>query len=170
MASEKLSRKEMEAILRQGGTVLFDGRIIGDFNALPSEADLAQGDTEAMKVAEQNIDAEIKRLLSEKQKLAKAKEDEPKSGAKSAKKDDDEDTIFDPTLLSRQNDERADGQTGEGGFVSASAKPNRPVKEAGNNPDAKTDLSGATIKEAPKAQKSEAKGDAKDAKTEKSEK
>ena len=74
-----LSRKEMEQVLRQGGTILHDGKIIGNINALPTEADLAGTDTEAIKVAEENIDNDIKRLLAEKQKIAKAKEEAAKS-------------------------------------------------------------------------------------------
>ena len=76
----------MEQVLRQGGTILHDGKIIGNINALPTEADLAGTDSEALRVAEGNIDNDIKRLLAEKQKVAKAKEE----AAKLAKSGDSE--------------------------------------------------------------------------------
>ncbi len=84
MAEEKLSvRKQMEKVIREGGTIMHDGRIIGSFNELPSEADLAKGDKKAEAQARAGLEAEHKRIIGELAKLNEtaAAGSEPKTEA-----------------------------------------------------------------------------------------
>lgn len=61
-----LTRQEMADILRDGKrSVLFEGRIIKHVSQIPSEAELAVGNPEEEKKAQENILAEMERLKAE---------------------------------------------------------------------------------------------------------
>jgi hypothetical protein len=64
----KISRQRMEAIIRGGGSVMFEGKIITDVGQLPTEAQLAIGDTnrEQAVVAQLLLQkAELERQLAQ---------------------------------------------------------------------------------------------------------
>lgn len=63
-----LTRKQMEAVIRGGGTVLYKGRGITNINNLPSAAAMAETEEEK-QAAEKDLDAEIARLQKQKATL-----------------------------------------------------------------------------------------------------
>lgn len=67
--SSKLSRRDMEDVIKQGGSVMYKGQVLTHVGHLPPEADLVAGDEEAEKrVAEElqrqrdAIDAQLAKL------------------------------------------------------------------------------------------------------------
>lgn len=58
----KLSRESMENIIRVGGSVMFEGRIITDVKLLPTEAELAQGDESRERAAIAQLQAQKNEL------------------------------------------------------------------------------------------------------------
>jgi hypothetical protein len=76
-----LTRAGMEQVLREGGSVLHKGQVIGRAEALPTEADLAAGDEQAtakalegLKAQRDALDAQEKKLLASRGESAKARE------------------------------------------------------------------------------------------------
>jgi hypothetical protein len=76
----KLTRKEMEAILRGRESVMYDGRVITEVSQLPSEAELAKGDVHREAEARKSIEYEMTRLKSELELLNKAEAPKGASG------------------------------------------------------------------------------------------
>ncbi len=68
-------RKEMEAILKSGKSVLYGGVSYNTIEELPSEAELAKGNAAMEKIAKENIKAEMKRLSDELSLMDDDKED-----------------------------------------------------------------------------------------------
>lgn len=64
-----LSRAEMERTIAQGGSVLYQGRIISRAQDLPSEADLARGDPDAEAQTQTRLEAQIAELQAQVQRL-----------------------------------------------------------------------------------------------------
>ena len=66
-----LARKEMEAVIAAGGSVLIGGQIISRVADLPSEADLtaAAGDPEAAQEVVTKLEAQIAALTAQVAKL-----------------------------------------------------------------------------------------------------
>lgn len=73
-----LTRNEMEAIIKGGGSVLLNGTIHTSVATLPSKAELAAGDP----VAEQEAQSELRAQIADLQKQLEAAQ-----AKKSAKKD-----------------------------------------------------------------------------------
>ena len=62
-------RKEMEAAIQEGGSVLYAGRVVSRAEDLPSEVELARGDAEKEAVVAARIDAQIAALSAQRAKL-----------------------------------------------------------------------------------------------------
>jgi hypothetical protein len=78
-----LSREQMEAVIRSGGSVLHQGRIISRIEALPSAAELAKGDPDKEAQAAQSLQQQIDQLqaqLAELQEPPKPKRSPKKEG------------------------------------------------------------------------------------------
>ena len=71
-------RKEMEAAIREGGSVLYAGRIVARAEELPSKAELARGDAEKEAAVAAEIDAQIAALSAQRAKLRGAAPTEAK--------------------------------------------------------------------------------------------
>jgi hypothetical protein len=67
-----LSREEMERVIREGGSVLYQGRIVARVEDLPNEVDLAQGDAEKQAAVRAAIDAQITALTAQRAQLDSA--------------------------------------------------------------------------------------------------
>lgn len=67
-----LTRKEMEAAIAAGGTVLYNGQTLWQVAQLPSEADLAVGNPEAETAAANNLQQQIADLQAQIAKLTPA--------------------------------------------------------------------------------------------------
>lgn len=67
-----LTRRGMEAALQQGGSILYDGRVITQQQNLPSVAELAGNDEDAVLEAQKQID-EQQRELDRQRELLKIK-------------------------------------------------------------------------------------------------
>ena len=63
------SRKEMEEAIREGGSVLYGGRIVAALEELPSKAELARGNAEEEAAVAAEIDAPIAALSAQRAKL-----------------------------------------------------------------------------------------------------
>jgi len=59
----------MEAAIAEGGSVLYDGRIVARAADLPSEADLARGDARKEAAVAAQIDAQIAALAAQRETL-----------------------------------------------------------------------------------------------------
>ncbi len=79
-ARTKLSRSDMEDVIKRGGSVMHDGEIITKISDLPDEVDLAET-PEEIAAAEAKVDAEEKAVADKKAKVASKA-----SAKKSAKK------------------------------------------------------------------------------------
>lgn len=86
MAQGDLSRQEMENIIGRGESVFYKGRQIVSVDALPSEAELADGDEERENLARENllnqrrvIDEQLERLDTRRRsRTATSDKDTPK--------------------------------------------------------------------------------------------
>jgi len=76
-----LTRDEMEAVIKGGGSVLYQGRTLSSVAQLPSVAELAQGDPDKEAAATADLQAQIAQLQ---QQLATLQPSAP--AAKSSKK------------------------------------------------------------------------------------
>lgn len=65
----KLTRADMEDIIKGGGSVLHDGELITDLKSLPDEVDLAETDAELAE-AEEKIAGEEEAVATKKTKAA----------------------------------------------------------------------------------------------------
>lgn len=72
-ARGNLTRAGMEQVIREGGSVLHNGRVIGRVEALPSDADLAVGDEQATTAALDGLRAQREQLDAQERKLLAAK-------------------------------------------------------------------------------------------------
>ena len=84
-----LNRQQMAEVLRNRGSVAYQGRIIKDISEIPSEADLAVGNPVEEKAAESNILAEMARLKEELAKLKATPVEEDKNIGKVRKVTED---------------------------------------------------------------------------------
>ena len=64
-----LTRAEMEQVIKDGGSVMYGGRVLNRAEHLPSEAELAQGNPAAEAAAESNLMAEADRISQQLQLL-----------------------------------------------------------------------------------------------------
>lgn len=78
----QLNRKEMEAVIASGGSVLYGGRTIAHASQLPSEADLAKGDPEAETAAANALQQQIADLQAQVAKLTPAPDSKADAKAK----------------------------------------------------------------------------------------
>lgn len=69
----KITRQGMEHVIRGGGSVLHNGRIIAQAQDLPSEVDLAGTDAAALDNAEADLDRREQSLATERARLATAR-------------------------------------------------------------------------------------------------
>jgi hypothetical protein len=79
-----MNRKEMEQVIAEGGSVLYEGRIITKAKDLPDAADLAIAGAEDPDATAESLDAQIKALQEKKAALVaaqKAKAKEQPQGA-----------------------------------------------------------------------------------------
>lgn len=93
--ADKLTRQEMAAVIRSGGSILYGGRIITAEDELPSEADLAGSPEEEQKVIT-DYETKIAELQAQVEKLQakqEARKDVPKG---KAKKGEPEEEVFEP--------------------------------------------------------------------------
>lgn len=81
----QLTRAEMEAVIRSGGSVVFRGRVLSKIEHLPSAVDLAAGDTTKLQATVDDLDAQIA-ALQEQQKVAKAAQAKVAKEGKAAEK------------------------------------------------------------------------------------
>jgi hypothetical protein len=65
----QLSREEMEAVIRGGGSVMYQGKTLTQIGHLPTEADLAQGNPEAETAAANTLQQQIVELQQQLAKL-----------------------------------------------------------------------------------------------------
>jgi hypothetical protein len=63
------TRADLEQVIIQGGSVMYQGRVITRVQDLPSEADLAAGDDAAEQTALGNLQAQIDKLTNERDRL-----------------------------------------------------------------------------------------------------
>jgi hypothetical protein len=64
-----LTREEMSQVIRDGGSVLHEGRLYTTIDGLPSEAALAKGDPAKAAAATEALDAQIKALQDARARL-----------------------------------------------------------------------------------------------------
>lgn len=64
-----LSRKEMEAVITGGGSIIYQGRHISRMDDLPKAADLAKGDPDKEAATMTDLQAQIAALQAEMAKL-----------------------------------------------------------------------------------------------------
>jgi hypothetical protein len=72
--SGHLTHEALQAIIRNGGSVLHNGVVIDKVADLPDESELAQGDLKRLETVETSLDDQIAALTREKTKLGQAKE------------------------------------------------------------------------------------------------
>ena len=60
-----LSREAMERAIKEGGSVLYQGRTLTRLDELPAEAELAQGDAGREAAAREALDSQIAALLAQ---------------------------------------------------------------------------------------------------------
>lgn len=70
--SKPMNRPQMEAVIRKGQSVLYQGRIISRTQDLPSAAELAAGDPEAEAAVAADVQAQIDALSEQLAKLQAA--------------------------------------------------------------------------------------------------
>lgn len=61
----RISRKEMEAIIDSGESVIIDGQVIWEKDKLPTEAALAKGNKDAEKAAKKSLLAQMEGLKAQ---------------------------------------------------------------------------------------------------------
>lgn len=60
-----LTRREMEAVIRGGGSVLYNGRLISKLSDLPTAAELARGNPRAEQAAAAELQAQVADLQAQ---------------------------------------------------------------------------------------------------------
>ena len=78
-----LTRPEMEAVIKSGGSVLYQGRTLSTLAHLPSAAELAQGDPAKEAEASADLQAQIADLQAQ---LAQLQLSTPSAPSKTTKK------------------------------------------------------------------------------------
>ncbi len=79
----QLTRAEMEAVIRGGGSVIYKGRVLSKIEHLPSAVDLAAGDPAKLNATVDDLDTQIK-ALQEQRKTAAAAQAKADKDAKAA--------------------------------------------------------------------------------------
>lgn len=69
--STKLSRRDMEDVIKAGGSVMYRGQILTQLGHLPPAGDLVAGDAEAEKRVAAELDTQIEALQKQRDKLPK---------------------------------------------------------------------------------------------------
>jgi cell division protein FtsB len=77
-----LSRDQMEAVIANGGSILYGGRLITRVEHLPSEADLAAGDPTAEAKAAEKLERQMAQLQEQMKKLQEQQATPAKAPAK----------------------------------------------------------------------------------------
>jgi hypothetical protein len=72
-ADGKLTRAGMEQAIKDGGSVMYKGKILTSLDQLPSEADLAAGDSQRESQARENLLKQKDAIDKELAKIGKAK-------------------------------------------------------------------------------------------------
>lgn len=109
--NSRLTRAGMEKVIRDGGSVMHGREIITNVDDLPSEAELAEGDEAAERVALDNIERQQRALDAQRNRLVGAKGGKKASGRAKAAGKSDEAKEGDPDGAG--SDERG-GTSGEG--------------------------------------------------------
>jgi DNA uptake protein ComE-like DNA-binding protein len=65
-----LTRKEMEAAIAIGGSVLYKGQMLWQAGQLPTEADLAEGDAAQSAVVASSLDIQIAALQAQRDRMS----------------------------------------------------------------------------------------------------
>lgn len=65
----QLTYEGMQAVLAEGGSVLYGGKVVTSAHELPSQVDLVRGKADQEKALEDHLDAEIGKLTAQKAKL-----------------------------------------------------------------------------------------------------
>lgn len=68
-----LTRQQMEQAIKNGGSVLYGGRLITRTEHLPSDADLAEGNPEQEAAAAAALEAQIAALQAQRDRLGRAR-------------------------------------------------------------------------------------------------
>jgi DNA primase len=77
-----LTRQEMEDIIRQGGSVIVDGRSYATVESLPSEAALAEGDEAKEKALINHYEQQMAQLAKQREDVLKRQADRRQAVAK----------------------------------------------------------------------------------------
>jgi hypothetical protein len=77
-----LTRQQMEDTIRQGGSVIIDGRSYATIESLPSEADLAKGDESREKALLATYDQQLTTISRQRDDLLKQQQDRRAATAK----------------------------------------------------------------------------------------
>jgi hypothetical protein len=77
-----LTRQEMEDIIRQGGSVIVDGRSYATVESLPSEAQLAEGDEAKEKALINHYEQQMAQLAKQREDVLKRQADRREAVAK----------------------------------------------------------------------------------------
>jgi hypothetical protein len=77
-----LTRQEMEETIRQGGSVIIDGRSYATIESLPSEADLAKGDESREKALLATFDQQLTNISRQRDDLLKQQQDRRAAAAR----------------------------------------------------------------------------------------
>lgn len=64
-----LTRQDMEAVIKGGGSVLYKGQTLWQLSQLPTDADLAEGDPAAESAAAAALDQQIAHLTAQRDRL-----------------------------------------------------------------------------------------------------
>lgn len=80
----KLTRAGMEAVIKDGGSVLHNGKLLRRIEDLPNEAELVKGDAEAEKATSDSLQRQIDALQAQLNTLVKkpaTKPEKPEGGS-----------------------------------------------------------------------------------------
>jgi hypothetical protein len=77
-----LTRQEMEDIIRQGGSVIVDGKSYATVESLPSEAQLAEGDEAKEKALINHYEQQMAQLAKQREDVLKRQADRREAVAK----------------------------------------------------------------------------------------
>jgi hypothetical protein len=80
----QLTRTEMEAIIRGGGSISLGGRIVSRIDQLPSAAQLAGNDPAALAATVDDLEAQIKALQAQQKQVKAAQAKAEKEAAEQA--------------------------------------------------------------------------------------
>jgi hypothetical protein len=98
----------MEHIIRSGESVMIHGKVITRVEDLPSETDLAAGDTVRLDAEEARLNAEIAQRAAELETVRKRREQAERATAEAAEAGDDEDHDDAPKKRGRKARAKAD--------------------------------------------------------------